>query len=253
VRRPLFSGLTASAGFSVQVRVDGTLACTATAGSIGDWSCQPSVDLIEGSHQAAVVAIDLAGNSSAAATVQFSVDVTAPVVAISAGPAASTTATDAQLSFNCGADLCLFECSLDGVAFDACDSPKSYTGLGLGAHTFGVRGFDTAGNMSAAVNRTWTVTLTPVDAGTPDAGTPADAGNDAGSETDAGTAVDAGTEPDAGTQPVVDAGTGGGGGGGGSGGGLEPAGCGCTTGADGALLWLALALIAPLRNRLRRK
>ena len=49
-----------------------------------------------------------------------------------------------------------FECSIDGGAFEACTSPKSYTGLSEGAHTFVVRAIDGAGNASAA-SHTWTI------------------------------------------------------------------------------------------------
>lgn len=48
-------------------------------------------------------------------------------------------------------------CSLDGSAPTACTSPKSYSSLSQGQHTFQVYAVDTAGNQSATTSFTWTV------------------------------------------------------------------------------------------------
>ncbi|MCD6725894.1 MAG: Ig-like domain-containing protein, partial [Solirubrobacteraceae bacterium] len=45
-------------------------------------------------------------------------------------------------------------------AFAACASPKSYTGLADGGHTFSVRAVDAAGNVGSAASATWTVDTT---------------------------------------------------------------------------------------------
>src|SRR5207248_1558991 len=50
-----------------------------------------------------------------------------------------------------------FQCALDGAAFAACSSPKSYTAVVDGAHTFQVKATDTAGNTGTAASYTWTV------------------------------------------------------------------------------------------------
>jgi hypothetical protein len=50
-----------------------------------------------------------------------------------------------------------WSCTLDGVA-TACSSPKNYTGLAQGAHTFAVQARDSAGNLDPTpATRTWTV------------------------------------------------------------------------------------------------
>ncbi len=91
------------------------------------------------------------------------VAVAAPAVkepTITAGPSGSTTQTSASFSFTDNAGL-TFQCSLDGVAFATCTSPKAYAGpLAQGSHTFQVKARNSAGQFSAVVSRTWTVDTT---------------------------------------------------------------------------------------------
>src|SRR5262249_7774347 len=54
-----------------------------------------------------------------------------------------------------------FQCQLDGGGFSACTSPKAYSGLGEGAHTFAVRAIDVAGNIGTAATRSFTVDTQP--------------------------------------------------------------------------------------------
>ena len=46
---------------------------------------------------------------------------------------------------------------IDGGGFSASTSPKAYTKLAGGSHTFDVRAVDAYGNANVAVSRTWTV------------------------------------------------------------------------------------------------
>lgn len=91
-----------------------------------------------------------------------STDTAAPDTRITAGPAegSSSTSTSASFSFR-GEDnvgVVGFECALDGASFSPCSSPKAYSGLSQGMHTFRVRAGDAAGNVDPTPpSRSWTV------------------------------------------------------------------------------------------------
>jgi hypothetical protein len=74
------------------------------------------------------------------------VDTTAPNTTIGSGPAATTTDTSATITFSASEADVVYQCRLDGGAWTWCVSPRSYTGLTVGTHTFEVRALDPAGN-----------------------------------------------------------------------------------------------------------
>jgi hypothetical protein len=59
---------------------------------------------------------------------------------------ASNTATTAELAFTATESGSTFQCQLDASTWSTCTSPKAYTGLGIGRHTFQVRAADAAKN-----------------------------------------------------------------------------------------------------------
>jgi myo-inositol-hexaphosphate 3-phosphohydrolase len=97
---------------------------------------------------------------------------TGPVTTISSGPTGTVNTTDASFLFASSASGSTFACSLDAASFTACSSPKSYSGLSEGSHTFQVRATDSAGNVGAPASLTWTIDVTAptVTATTPTAG-----------------------------------------------------------------------------------
>ncbi len=117
----------------------------------------------EGTHKFRVRAIDKAGNVGVETTHQFQIDLTAPSVNITSGPADLTNSTSATFAFNGSDDgvaITYFECRVDSQAFSACGSPQSYSNLTEGLHKFEVRGRDSVGNMSAPASRGWIIDTT---------------------------------------------------------------------------------------------
>ena len=121
------------------------------------------VNLSEGSHTFQVRAIDAAGNTDLTpASRTWTVDTTAPDTTIDSGPSGTITVAGATFTFSSSEAGATFECRLDGAAYSACPSPKSYTNLSNGSHTFEVRAKDGAGNVDATpASRTFTVDVPP--------------------------------------------------------------------------------------------
>ena len=100
------------------------------------------------------------GNGSFTAGQLYTIDRGAPAApAITSGPAASpawttTTGVGFQFTGEAGAS---FACKLDGGSFVGCSSPKNYSGLGQGAHSFQVQQTDQAGNTGPAASRTFQI------------------------------------------------------------------------------------------------
>ncbi len=153
--------ISAPGSLTFQCSLDGAAftACTSPVTYMG---------LTEASHNFRVRAIDQAANTDTTpATYSWTVDVTAPDTNITAGPSDGSTITtnSATFEFN-GTDasgVASFECQLDGAGFSSCTSPKTYTALTDGLHTFQVRAIDVAGNTDATpATRSFTVSTSSI-------------------------------------------------------------------------------------------
>lgn len=79
-----------------------------------------------------------------------------PTVSLSAQPDAITKEAFASFEFS-ASGAARFECSVDGGAVQACDSPFNAFPLATGAHTFSVTAFDSAGTAGTPASVSWTV------------------------------------------------------------------------------------------------
>ncbi len=117
-----------------------------------------------GLHSFSVRATDGAGNVDASPakrtwTVEAAADTTPPNTSISSSPPSTTTSPGASFGFSSSESGSTFQCSLDSAPSGSCSSPKSYSSLSLGPHTFSVAATDVAGNTDASpATRVWTVT-----------------------------------------------------------------------------------------------
>lgn len=146
-----FEFLSTESGSSFTCTLDGNPSpCT---------SPQAYTGLGNGSHTFTVAARDAAGNlDQTPASRTWTVSSTQPQTQITSGPAGSVLARDAAFEFDSTASGATFECALDGGAFEPCTSPKSYSGLGTGDHTFSVRSKDANGVVDPTpATRTFTV------------------------------------------------------------------------------------------------
>ena len=129
---------TAEPGIFVEVFEGSTSLGGITALPGGTWS-KTLTSVADGPHTYDATANDNAGNASPVSnTVTVTVDTTAPNTTISSAPATPTNATGASFAFSSNEAGSSFECQLDGSGYSACSSPKSYTGLSEGSHTFQV-------------------------------------------------------------------------------------------------------------------
>src|SRR5437588_550591 len=147
-----FSFTSSQAGSTFTCALDSAAAAACT-------SPQSYPGLAAGSHTVTVTATDQAGNASGPVSYAWTIDLTPPVVAITATPANPTPQTTASFSFTSSEAGSSFKCTLDSGAAGACTSPQSYSGLANGSHTFSLTATDPAGNVSTPATFTWTIAV----------------------------------------------------------------------------------------------
>jgi hypothetical protein len=154
---PSFGLSATQSGSTFQCSLDG--AAFAACGNPATYS-----GLADGAHTFQARAVDPAGNQDPSpASYAWTIDATPPNTSIGpSAPASLTTATGATFDFSSSEPGSTFQCSLDGAAFAACSSPKTYSALADGSHTFQVRATDMAANTDPTpASYTWTIDTTP--------------------------------------------------------------------------------------------
>ena len=142
-------------------------------GSSGAWSVDATSALAEGTYTVRAQQSDSAGNTGTSSPHTFRVDLTPPDTTITSAPTSPTGMQEASFRFVSSEAASSFECRLDGGPWGACSSPKTYTALAAGSHTFDVRAIDAAGNADSTPDtHTWTIdtTLPPISLDGPEDG-----------------------------------------------------------------------------------
>jgi urease beta subunit len=141
-------------GYECEVDLAGYSACSSPRALTG---------LSDASHTFTVRATSGAAHGPAAAYT-WTIDSSAP--SITSAPPATTTSSSASFTFNHSL-YSSFQCRLDSAAFSPCSSPKAYSGLASGAHTFRATGLDAAGAATSVASASWTIAAPPVNTAPP--------------------------------------------------------------------------------------
>lgn len=119
--------------------------------------------LAGGNHTFKIKATDKSGNASEASH-SFMIDLTIPTIQLTAVPPSPTNLSSFKFEFTANDNIAVHhtECRIDAQAYVNCDGLSQHTLSGLtdGAHRFGVRAVDTAGNYSNEAVHNWTVDVT---------------------------------------------------------------------------------------------
>lgn len=140
-----------SASFSFTGPIGATLQCKLDAATfMVCTSANYPGPLPQGSHTFQVRA-QSGSDMSAVTSYTWTVDTAPPPTPmITTKPAALSNTTSPSFSFTDSEPGVTFRCQLDGSAFTVCSSPRSYSNLTQGSHTFSVQAVDPAGNPSPA-------------------------------------------------------------------------------------------------------
>jgi len=163
---PTYSGTVSDDGpgpYTVSITVDGTVLGNATVTG-NTWTFTPTTPLAEGAHTVTATATDAAGNTATDSN-NFTVDVTAPTVAVTA-PAEGSSTNDTTPTYSgtveAGATVVI---TVDGVVLgNATVTGTSWTFTSIvplteGSHTVTATATDAAGN-TATDSNTFTVDTT---------------------------------------------------------------------------------------------
>jgi hypothetical protein len=118
--------------------------------------------LADGSHTFDVQAMGLLGTDPTPAHAAWTIDTVAPETTITSPPIGTTSSSSATFTFTSSEPGSTFRCQRNGhTPIYPCPSPKTYTALKDGTHTFKVWARDPSGNEDpTAASQTWRVDST---------------------------------------------------------------------------------------------
>ena len=158
---PAAASTTTSATFQFTATLAGaTFECSLDSGAFAACIAPLTYSgLAPGAHNFRVRAIGPGGADPTPASWNWTITLPVTDTAITAGPSASSTATTATFQFTATLTGATFECSLDSGAFASCVSPRAYSSLAPGAHSFRVRAIGPGGADPTPASWNWTITL----------------------------------------------------------------------------------------------
>jgi len=133
--------------------------CTTTTCTVHEeaFVCTFASTLDDGNHTIVVTGYDVNSQPSNELTVNFSIDSSLPTVTI------EHDQENRRLRFHSSKPGSSFECSINGSAYERCESPYDITGFPDGEYTISVRAIDSLGQQGEESTYTWTQTGSTID------------------------------------------------------------------------------------------
>jgi hypothetical protein len=147
-----------SPSFAFTANEASTFECKLDAGAVEPCSSEKSyANLADGLHAFTVRATDTAGNIGTSVSYGWTIDTIAPTTTITQKPSGSSSTSSPSFAFAASETGTSFACRLDNGSYSSCASPKIYSDLSDGPHTFAVRAIDAAGNTGPDIAYGWTI------------------------------------------------------------------------------------------------
>ena len=166
--KPSDPSANAAPAFSFSGGGGSAFACQLDAGPVAACTSPKSYPGTTGGSHTFRVQATQGAVSGPFATDAWTLSTAAP--SITAQPANPSTSAAPSFSFSHAQAGYALQCKLDAAAFAACTSPKSYTGVAGGSHTFQVQALGGDGFATSAASYTWLVDATAPVASLPPAG-----------------------------------------------------------------------------------
>lgn len=158
---PLMFQIACTNGDSIQLFEDGN-AAGAPAVCAGGTVSISLAGVIEGMHAMTAQATRATAVGAMGNATTIVIDRTAPTLMLTGSPSSSVVSSTAAFTFTTDDSATAMLCQLDSGTPATCNSGSvTYTGLGVGAHTFTVTSTDLAGNAATPIVYNWSIVQPP--------------------------------------------------------------------------------------------